>query len=117
MHAGLGLGSLTLTLLEDIADMELYRKLKDLRQLTEPLTDFLATAGCFRHLTSLVDKDKLLEDVLMFQVAQRLRGDQICKSVNLSCAVVCTQCESSMNRAACETRPVTVLNAHTVVLY
>ncbi|XP_045913676.1 G2/M phase-specific E3 ubiquitin-protein ligase-like isoform X2 [Micropterus dolomieu] len=69
--------------LEDIADLELHRKLKDvseaktleeLRQLTEPLTDYLATAGCLRHLTSLVDKDKLLEDVLMFQVVPRVRG-------------------------------------------
>ncbi|KAE8300718.1 G2/M phase-specific E3 ubiquitin-protein ligase [Larimichthys crocea] len=69
--------------LEDITDMELYSKLKqiseaktleELRQFTEPLTDYLATAGCLRHLTSLVDKDKLLEDVLMFQVVQRVRG-------------------------------------------
>uniref|UniRef100_UPI003AAB1521 uncharacterized protein n=1 Tax=Centroberyx gerrardi TaxID=166262 RepID=UPI003AAB1521 len=69
--------------LEDITDMELYSKLKqvseaktleELQQFTEPLTDYLANAGCLRHLTSLVDKDQLLEDVLMFQVVQRVRG-------------------------------------------
>lgn len=48
--------------------------LEELKQLTEPLTDYLATAGCLRPLTSFVDKDKLLEDVLMFQVVQRVHG-------------------------------------------
>lgn len=48
--------------------------LEELRRFTEPLTDYLTTAGCLRHLTSLLDKDKLLEDVLMFHVVQRVRG-------------------------------------------
>lgn len=48
--------------------------LEELKQLTEPLTDYLSTAGCLRPLTRLADKDKLLEDVLTFQVVQRVRG-------------------------------------------
>ncbi|XP_049416170.1 G2/M phase-specific E3 ubiquitin-protein ligase-like isoform X4 [Epinephelus fuscoguttatus] len=69
--------------LEDITDIDLYSKLKkiseaktlkELQQFAEPLTDYLANAGCLRPLTSLADKDKLVEDVLMFQVVQRVRG-------------------------------------------
>lgn len=50
------------------------KTLKELQQFAEPLTDYLANAGCLRPLTSLADKDKLVEDVLMFQVVQRVRG-------------------------------------------
>ncbi|XP_041644921.1 uncharacterized protein LOC121510767 [Cheilinus undulatus] len=69
--------------LEDITDIDLYsqlkkiseaKTLKELQQFAEPLTDYLANAGCLRPLTSLADKDKLVEDVLMFQVVQRVHG-------------------------------------------
>ncbi|XP_048010126.1 E3 ubiquitin-protein ligase NEDD4-like [Megalobrama amblycephala] len=69
--------------IEDIADNELYEKLKrisesrtveELQTSAEPLTDYLSHAGCLRPLTSLMDKNPLLEDVLMFQVIHRVRG-------------------------------------------
>lgn len=50
------------------------KTLEEPRQFTEPLADCLATAGYLRHLTSLLDEDKLLEDVLMFQAVERVRG-------------------------------------------
>ncbi|XDV26417.1 hypothetical protein PO909_030145, partial [Leuciscus waleckii] len=68
---------------EDIADNELYEKLKricesrtveELQTSTEPLTDYLSHAGCLRPLTSLMDKNPLLEDLLMFLVVHRVRG-------------------------------------------
>lgn len=50
------------------------RTLEELQTSTEPLTDYLANAGCLRPFTSLMDKSQLLEDVLMFQVVHRIRG-------------------------------------------
>ncbi|XP_060795012.1 G2/M phase-specific E3 ubiquitin-protein ligase-like [Neoarius graeffei] len=41
---------------------------------TEPLLEFLATAGCLRHLKCLEDKELLVQDILMFQVVHRVRG-------------------------------------------
>ncbi|XP_073729858.1 G2/M phase-specific E3 ubiquitin-protein ligase-like [Misgurnus anguillicaudatus] len=74
---------MTRPVIEDIADNELYEKVKqisksrtveELQTSTEPLTDYLSHAGCLRPLTSLMDKNPLLEDVLMFQVVHRVRG-------------------------------------------
>ena len=42
--------------------------LDELQQATEPLTDYLANAGCLRPLKGIEDKDLLVEDILMFQV-------------------------------------------------
>lgn len=36
--------------------------------------DYLANAGCLRPLRSIADGDRLVEDLLMFQVVNRVRG-------------------------------------------
>ncbi|XP_073776138.1 uncharacterized protein si:ch211-57f7.7 isoform X1 [Danio rerio] len=69
--------------LEDVADPEIYSKIKklseastveELRESTEPIMDFLANAGCLRPIKNIDDKDRLVEDLLMFQVVNRVRG-------------------------------------------
>ncbi|XP_059912148.1 G2/M phase-specific E3 ubiquitin-protein ligase-like, partial [Gadus macrocephalus] len=69
--------------MEEIADLDLYAKVKkvsectsldELQQATEPLTDYLANAGCLRPLKGIEDKDLLVEDILMFQVVHRVSG-------------------------------------------
>ncbi|KAK0153295.1 G2/M phase-specific E3 ubiquitin-protein ligase [Merluccius polli] len=57
--------------MEEIADLDLYAKVK---KATEPLTDYLANAGCLRPLKGIEDKDLLVEDILMFQVVHRVSG-------------------------------------------
>lgn len=48
--------------------------MEELQTSAEPLTDYLSHGGCLRPLTSLMDKNPLLEDALMFQVIHRVRG-------------------------------------------
>ncbi|KAK5848647.1 hypothetical protein PBY51_006242 [Eleginops maclovinus] len=69
--------------LEDVTDSDLRDKLTkvseattlhDLQLSVEPISDYLATAGCLRLLTSLTDKYPLLEDILMFHVVHRVRA-------------------------------------------
>ncbi|XP_050950442.1 G2/M phase-specific E3 ubiquitin-protein ligase [Labeo rohita] len=69
--------------LDDIADTDLYEKIKkisecttlhDLLDATQPLRDYLANAGCLRPLRRIEDRDALVKDILMFQVIHRLRG-------------------------------------------
>lgn len=69
--------------IEDVADTDLSSSLKlisesktleELRTNCQPLTDYLATAGCLRCLNSLMDKEKLVEDILQFQVVHRVHG-------------------------------------------
>ncbi|RVE73096.1 hypothetical protein OJAV_G00046220 [Oryzias javanicus] len=69
--------------LEDVADRDLQAKIKkiaecqtieDLLKASEQLEDYLANAGCLRHLQRLEDKDLLVADILMFQVVHRVRG-------------------------------------------
>ena len=48
--------------------------LDELQQATEPLTNYLANAGCLRPLKGMEDQDFLLEDILMFQVVHRVSG-------------------------------------------
>ncbi|XP_031150685.1 G2/M phase-specific E3 ubiquitin-protein ligase-like [Sander lucioperca] len=69
--------------LEDIADADLYEKVKkvsectsldDLLHATEPLQDYLANAGCLRPLKCIEDRDLLVQDILMFQVVHRVCG-------------------------------------------
>ncbi|XP_016417290.1 G2/M phase-specific E3 ubiquitin-protein ligase-like [Sinocyclocheilus rhinocerous] len=69
--------------LDDVADCELYNKIKkvseattleELQHSTEPIMDYLANAGCLRPLRSIADRDRLVEDLLMFQVVNRVRG-------------------------------------------
>ncbi|XP_063323489.1 G2/M phase-specific E3 ubiquitin-protein ligase-like [Pelmatolapia mariae] len=66
--------------LEDIADLELFEKVKKISQSTtledlekskEPLRDYLANAGCLRPMRSLRDRDLLVHDIVMFQVIHR----------------------------------------------
>ncbi|XP_051814807.1 G2/M phase-specific E3 ubiquitin-protein ligase-like [Acanthochromis polyacanthus] len=75
--------SSAMPVLEDIADPDLYEKVKkvskctsldDLIHSTEPLQDYLANAGCLRPLKCIKDKDQLVEDILMFQVVHRVWG-------------------------------------------
>uniref|UniRef100_A0A3Q2ZKE7 HECT-type E3 ubiquitin transferase n=1 Tax=Kryptolebias marmoratus TaxID=37003 RepID=A0A3Q2ZKE7_KRYMA len=42
--------------------------------LLMPLEEYLANAGCLRQLKRLEDKDRLVDDILMFQVIHRVRG-------------------------------------------
>ncbi|XP_054464625.1 G2/M phase-specific E3 ubiquitin-protein ligase-like [Anoplopoma fimbria] len=69
--------------LEDIADADLYEKVKkvsecssldDLLHTTEPLQDYLANAGCLRPLKCIEDRDLLVQDITMFQVVHRVAG-------------------------------------------
>ncbi|XP_065325824.1 G2/M phase-specific E3 ubiquitin-protein ligase-like [Pelmatolapia mariae] len=69
--------------LEDIADLELFEKVKKISQSTtledlekskEPLLDYLANAGCLRPVRSLRDRDLLVHDIVMFQVIHRVQG-------------------------------------------
>ncbi|XP_056132671.1 G2/M phase-specific E3 ubiquitin-protein ligase-like [Lampris incognitus] len=69
--------------LEDIGDFKLRQKLEqiseaktlgELKATAEPLTDYLAIAGCLRNLSSLADKDQLVQDIMMFHVIHRVRG-------------------------------------------
>ncbi|KAM4528196.1 G2/M phase-specific E3 ubiquitin-protein ligase [Odontesthes bonariensis] len=69
--------------LGDIADPEIRAKiqkvsesttLEELTQSTEPLLDYLANAGCLKLMKTVDDRDRLVEDVLMFQVINRVRG-------------------------------------------
>nr|XP_055036518.1 uncharacterized protein LOC129423994 [Misgurnus anguillicaudatus] len=70
-------------ILEDIADTDLREKIKrvtecklfeELIASTEPLEEYLSTAGCLRPLRRLEDKNQLVDDILMFQVIHRVRG-------------------------------------------
>ncbi|MEQ2176937.1 hypothetical protein GOODEAATRI_033292, partial [Goodea atripinnis] len=79
----LGGNSSVKPVLSDIADNELYEKVKkvsectsfeDLISATEPLQDCLANAGCLRQLKKVEDKDLLVQDILMFQVVHRVTG-------------------------------------------
>ncbi|XP_059409391.1 G2/M phase-specific E3 ubiquitin-protein ligase-like [Carassius carassius] len=69
--------------LEDIADKDLHEKIKritesksfeELLASTEPLEEYLATAGCLKPLRRMEDKNQLVDDILMFQVIHRVRG-------------------------------------------
>ncbi|CAL8306913.1 unnamed protein product [Merluccius merluccius] len=68
---------------DDFGKVDLYAKVKkvsectsldELQQATEPLTDYLANAGCLRPLKGIEDKDLLVEEILMFQVVHRVSG-------------------------------------------
>lgn len=97
VHGGPGPGFLSRTLfsclvngpesakptLSDLSDSDLYEKvkkiqeatnLKELLESTEPLMDYLSTAGCLRPLKSIEDRDLLVHDILMFQVVHRVHG-------------------------------------------
>ncbi|XP_013855982.1 uncharacterized protein LOC106511791 [Austrofundulus limnaeus] len=69
--------------LKDITDAELHEKLKkvsesltveELQRATDPLFDYMASAGCIRRLTTIRDRDLLLHDLLMFHVVHRVQG-------------------------------------------
>ncbi|XP_062304842.1 G2/M phase-specific E3 ubiquitin-protein ligase-like [Osmerus eperlanus] len=69
--------------LDDVADIELRGKIKrilesatmtELNSAIEPLLDYLTNCGCLRAMKTVNDKEMLLEDILMFQVINRVRG-------------------------------------------
>ncbi|KAL3999210.1 G2/M phase-specific E3 ubiquitin-protein ligase [Sarotherodon galilaeus] len=69
--------------LKDIADPELFEKVKKISQSTtvedlekskEPLLDYLANAGCLGPMRSLRDRDLLVHVIVMFQVIHRVQG-------------------------------------------
>ncbi|KAF5887638.1 G2/M phase-specific E3 ubiquitin-protein ligase-like, partial [Clarias magur] len=47
------------------------KTLEELQHSTEPITDYLANAGCLRPLKSIEEKERLIEDV---HVISRVRG-------------------------------------------
>ncbi|XP_056431348.1 G2/M phase-specific E3 ubiquitin-protein ligase-like [Gadus chalcogrammus] len=65
--------------------------LEELTQSTEPLQDYLANAGCLKPLKSVDDRDRLVEDVLMFQVINRVRGpfERYFKFICVLCLILC----------------------------
>ncbi|XP_030588086.1 G2/M phase-specific E3 ubiquitin-protein ligase [Archocentrus centrarchus] len=76
-------GSSANPVIEDIADPELFEKVKkvsqsttleDLEKSKEPLFDYLANAGCLRPMRSIRDKDLLIHNIVMFQVIHRVQG-------------------------------------------
>ena len=46
----------------------------ELNSAIEPLLDYLTNSGCLRPMKTVNDKEMLLEDILMFQVINRVRG-------------------------------------------
>ncbi|XP_016521610.1 G2/M phase-specific E3 ubiquitin-protein ligase-like [Poecilia formosa] len=69
--------------LNDINDADLHAKLKkvsdsctleELQKATDPLLDYMASAGCVRRLTAISDRDLLLHDLLMFHIVHRVQG-------------------------------------------
>ncbi|XP_016089768.1 G2/M phase-specific E3 ubiquitin-protein ligase-like [Sinocyclocheilus grahami] len=69
--------------IEDVNDLDLQAKIKkishaatmeELCEATECLSEYLANAGCLRAVKCLKDKDLLLQDILLFQVVNRLHG-------------------------------------------
>lgn len=69
--------------IEDVNDLDLQAKIKkishaatmdELCEATECMSEYLANAGCLRVVKCLKDKDLLLQDILMFQVVNRLHG-------------------------------------------
>ncbi|XP_037548507.1 G2/M phase-specific E3 ubiquitin-protein ligase, partial [Nematolebias whitei] len=69
--------------LKDITDADLHEKLQmvsesstleELQRATDPLLDYMASAGCIRLLTTISDRDLLMHDLLMFHVVHRVQG-------------------------------------------
>ncbi|CAM4549619.1 unnamed protein product [Leuciscus chuanchicus] len=67
----------------DVNDLDLQAKIQkianaatmdELCQATESITEYLANAGCLRAIKCLGDKDQLVDDILMFQVVNRVHG-------------------------------------------
>ncbi|XP_051983769.1 G2/M phase-specific E3 ubiquitin-protein ligase-like [Xyrauchen texanus] len=48
--------------------------MEELCQATECITEYLANAGSLRAIKRLGDKDQLVDDILMFQVVNRVHG-------------------------------------------
>ncbi|KAL0165715.1 hypothetical protein M9458_037559, partial [Cirrhinus mrigala] len=48
--------------------------MEELCEATECMSEYLANAGCLRAVKCLKDKDLLLQDILLFQVVNRLHG-------------------------------------------
>lgn len=46
----------------------------ELTSAIEPLLDYLTNCGCLRPMKTVNDKQMLIEDILMFQVINRVRG-------------------------------------------
>ncbi|KAI7800578.1 putative G2/M phase-specific E3 ubiquitin-protein ligase-like [Triplophysa rosa] len=69
--------------IEDVNDLDMTDKftkishaanMEELCQATEVMSEYLANAGCLRAVKCLQDKDLLLQDILLFQVVNRLHG-------------------------------------------
>ncbi|KAA0713777.1 G2/M phase-specific E3 ubiquitin-protein ligase [Triplophysa tibetana] len=69
--------------IEDVNDFDLTAKftnishaasMEEFYQATEGMSEYLANAGCLRAVKCLQDKDLLLQDILLFQVVNRLHG-------------------------------------------
>ncbi|XDV19497.1 hypothetical protein PO909_024962 [Leuciscus waleckii] len=69
--------------IDDVNDLDLQAKIQkianaatmdEICQATESITEYLANAGCLRAIKCLGDKDQLVDDILMFQVVNRVHG-------------------------------------------
>ncbi|XP_067088310.1 G2/M phase-specific E3 ubiquitin-protein ligase-like [Osmerus mordax] len=69
--------------IDDVHDLDLRAKIiqvseaksmEELRSVVSSHSDYLSNAGCLRALKCLEDKDLLLQDILQFQVVNRLHG-------------------------------------------
>ncbi|XP_016410308.1 G2/M phase-specific E3 ubiquitin-protein ligase-like [Sinocyclocheilus rhinocerous] len=58
---------------EKVKKIQDATNLKELLEATEPLLDYLLTAGCVRPLKSVEDRDLLVHDILMFQIVHRVQ--------------------------------------------
>ncbi|KAJ8364692.1 hypothetical protein SKAU_G00135230 [Synaphobranchus kaupii] len=95
VHGGPSLGFFSSTLfecivngnvsptIEDVHDSDLRDKItkiseagsmEELMDATDCMSDYLANAGCLWAVKCLKDKDLLVQDILLFQVVNRLHG-------------------------------------------
>lgn len=49
------------------------KTIEEMKTAMEPLTDYLANAGCLRQIKTISAKQQLIDDVLRFQVIDRTR--------------------------------------------
>ncbi|KAL0965892.1 hypothetical protein UPYG_G00287310 [Umbra pygmaea] len=69
--------------IDDVHDFDLRAKIRkvsearsmeELHSVVSSISDYLSNAGCLRAVKCLKDKDLLLQDILLFQVVNRLHG-------------------------------------------
>ncbi|XP_042268934.1 G2/M phase-specific E3 ubiquitin-protein ligase-like [Thunnus maccoyii] len=83
--------------MEDVNDLELRENIQriadadsveDIQTLTSAIQDYLANAGCLRHIRKVEDKTVLVKDILTFQVINRIHLPLQRFTVGLKCLFV-----------------------------